>query len=191
MTITKANGSLVFPEDKNILDITKVSGFSDYGTKLVSSLDANSLSTLYSSPLIDSMGFEPTVTFATSEDANSQSGFSTYDQEYGSFLLKIDFSNSKSKYLKDSTGNFIPFSQTSFGDQMGFKNGVIYQRYGGLLPIGSTYNISLNKTGTNYKSLIANNNVNASLSSEELLSILTINGYDTSKGDTITILGFQ
>ncbi|BAC44566.1 hypothetical protein D8X55_02840 [Malacoplasma penetrans] len=181
----------VFPDQK-ILNITTVSGFSDYDENLVSSLDPNSLSALYNSQLITTMGFEPTVSFVSSSDANNQTdGITTYDEEYGSFLLKIDFSQSVSRYFRDSTGNLIPFSQTPFANQMGLTNGVIYQRFGGLLPIGSTYNISIDRSSTSYRSLITNNNVNASLSETDILSILTINGYDTSKGDTIRIENYR
>ncbi|BAC44560.1 conserved hypothetical protein [Malacoplasma penetrans HF-2] len=184
------SGTSPFPsEQNNILDVTTVSGFSDYGTKLVSDVSPNEFSTLYSSNLINYMGFTPEVTFV--QEQNGSEGTTTYDSEYGSFLLKIDFSKSVSSNLLNAKDEYIPFSETPFANQLGLKDGVIYQRYAGLLPIGSTYNISIDRNSTSYRSLIANNNVNAALSSTDILSILTINGYDSSQGDTITIFDYR
>ncbi|BAC44565.1 conserved hypothetical protein [Malacoplasma penetrans HF-2] len=189
--LLKPDGTSPFPnEQNNILDITTVSGFSDFGAKLVSQVSPNELSTVYNSNLISSMGFTPEVSFVQ-DTTNGTEGTTTYDSEYGSFLLKIDFSKSVSSNLLNAKDEYIPFSQTPFANQMGLSNGIIYQRYAGLLPIGSTYNISIDRNSSSYRSLIANNNVNASLSSTDILSILTINGYDTSKGDTITIYNYR
>ncbi|BAC44567.1 conserved hypothetical protein [Malacoplasma penetrans HF-2] len=189
--LTRPNGQPAFPQEQdNILDITTVSGFGEYGAKLVSDITPSELSNLYNSPLISSMGFTPKVTFAQDETSGTE-GTTTYDSEYGSFLLKIDFTESVSSNLRNAKDEFVPFSDTPFKDKMGLSNGVIYQRYAGLLPIGSTYNISIDRNSTSYRSLIANNNVNAALTSTDILSILTINGYDSSQGDTITIFNYR
>ena len=186
---TKSDGKKVF-DDSSIKNITTVTGFSDYNTKLSSDVKSNALSALYSSPLITSMGFTPTVSIVSSKDASSSSEeeqYSSYDMEYGSILLKLDFSKSSSSLLKNSKGESLVIPSNYYSKLGLDSNGCVYQRYIGMLPIGSTYGITLNKNGTQYKSLIQNNNVNSSFSQENLLSILNIKGYEPGE---VTITNF-
>ena len=182
------NGTPVFSES-SIKDITTAAGFSDYKSKLASDVNANQLSALYSSPLISAMGFAPKVDIVKSSDASAEPGNSSLDMEYGSILLKLDFNGSQSSVLKNSLDEKVVF-QSSMLNQMGLKNGVIYQRYTGFLPIGATYNINLNFKGDQYKTLIDDNNVNATVTEQQLLDILTINGYNTKDGDIIRIQSY-
>ena len=194
---TKPNGQLAFT-DAPIKDITKVAGFNDYNTKLSSDVKSNALSALYSSPLITNMGFAPVVSIVDSKSQTARDGTSpeenettdknsSLDMEYGSILLKIDFSKSQSSNLINSNGKKITIPQEYYSKLGLDNNGCVYQRYIGMLPIGSTYGITLDQNGTQCKSLIKNNNVNSSFSQDNLLGILNIRGYQNGE---VTVTNF-
>lgn len=66
----KPNDTNAF-SDTDIKDITKVSGFNDYSSKLSSDVKANMLSSLYSSPLITYMSFTPSVSIVDAQNTTS------------------------------------------------------------------------------------------------------------------------
>ncbi|MDE6645801.1 MAG: hypothetical protein K2J69_00635 [Malacoplasma sp.] len=173
--------------DNNIKVLTSVQGFADYTTKLSSDVTAGALSSLYTTQLIQYMGFTPKVSIVNNQE-NDKEGYSSLDMEYGSVYLKLDFTNTESSVLLDSKEEKVVFP-TILYDKMGLKNGVIYQRYIGMLPIGETYGITINQERE--RQLIFANNVNAEFIPSQIRNILDVKGYDVAAGDTINIDGYS
>lgn len=173
--------------DNNIKILTSVPGFADYNVKLASDVTAGALTSLYSTQLIQYMGFTPKVTIVDNQK-NDAEGNSSLDMEYGSVYLKLDFTESESSVLYDSKDEKILFPKILY-EKMGLKNGVIYQRYIGMLPIGETYGITINQQKE--RELIFANNVNAEFLPSEITNILDVKGYDVTAGDTINIDGYS
>lgn len=173
--------------DNKIKILTSVQGFADYNTKLASDVTAGALASLYSTQLIQYMGFTPKVSIVNNQD-NDKEGYSSLDMEYGSVYLKLDFTDTESSVLFDSKEEKVVFPKILY-DKMGLKNGVIYQRYIGMLPIGETYGITINQEKE--RQLIFANNVNAEFIPSQIRNILDVKGYDVAAGDTINIDGYS
>ena len=173
--------------DNNIKILTSVQGFADYNTKLASDVSAGALNSLYTTQLIQYMGFTPKVSIVNRQNNDSE-GYSSLDMEYGSICLKLDFTDIESSVLLDSKEEKVVFPKILY-NKMGLTNGVIYQRYIGMLPIGETYGITINQERE--RQLIFANNVNAEFIPSQIRNILDVKGYDVAAGDTINIDGYS
>lgn len=166
-------GNPVFGNDL-IKDITTIREYVEYNKILATEIKEDKLSFTYDSNL-SRMGFVPEMKIV--KDSANPTQISTFDAEYGSIAIELDYTKSYSERLG------ITFPKLLY-DKCGLTNGKVTQRYIGFLPIGETYNIKIKSWDSDeVQKIVQNNNVNANISTEDLLATLDVKGFNEETVD--------
>ena len=162
--------------DTVIKDITSIGAYNDLKNTVANQVQANQLGQIYDTKL-SRMGYVPTISIEK---------MTSLDNEYGSFIVTLDYSGDKTDPTK---------LRYAYKDMFGLKEFKISQRYSGMLPIGELYGITLDQNSAKAKRIIQKYDVDSAISTDDIISTLDIKGYklnqeNPNNNDSVTIQSF-
>ncbi len=163
-------------KDATIKDITSIGAYNDLKNTVANQVQANQLGQIYDTKL-SRMGYVPKISIEK---------MTSLDNEYGSFIVTLDYSGDKTDPTK---------LKQAYKNMFGLTNFKISQRYSGMLPIGELYGITLDQNSAKAKRIIQKYDVDSAISTDDIISTLDIKGYklnqeNPNNNDSVTIQSF-
>ncbi len=163
-------------KNEDIRNITTIGAYNDLKNTVANQVQANQLGQIYDTKLAR-MGFVPTI---------SIDKMTASDNEYGTFVVTLDYSGDKTDPTK---------LKQAYKNMFGLKDFKISQRYSGMLPIGELYGITLDQNSAKAKRVIEKYDVDSTISTSDIISTLDIKGYkldqeNSADNDSVTIQSF-